>query len=84
MHQFILHIGRGRVSKSPAMISSYARALGMLSSVRRLATALIAANIAIGVVQLAEPILFGRVVDAISRNMEAMPFIGLWGCPGTV
>ena len=82
MHRFILHIGRGRVSKSPAMISSYARALGMLSSERRLATALIAANIAIGVVQLAEPILFGRVVDAISRNMEAMPFIGLWAALG--
>jgi len=35
-------------------------------------------GIAVAAVQLAEPVLFGRVVDALSRGQEAFPTIGLW------
>lgn len=57
---------------------TYLRALGMLVSEKWLAAGLVVANIAIGLVQLAEPILFGRVVDALARAQEAFPLIGLW------
>ncbi len=64
------------------MIRVYLRALGMLSSERLLALALVLAGIAIAVIQLAEPVLFGRVVDALSKGGEAFPIIGLWALLG--
>ncbi|MGC1587100.1 MAG: glucan ABC transporter ATP-binding protein/ permease [Rhodomicrobium sp.] len=60
----------------------YLRALGMLSSERMLAFSLVFAGIAIAVVQLAEPVLFGRVVDALSKGGQAFPIIGLWAVLG--
>ena len=56
----------------------YLRALGMLTSERTLTIALVLAGVAIAVVQLAEPILFGRVVDALSKGDKAFPIIGFW------
>jgi ATP-binding cassette subfamily B protein len=60
----------------------YIRALGMLAAERWLSIALVLAGIAIAVVQLAEPILFGRVVDALSKGEQAFPIIGLWATLG--
>ncbi len=56
----------------------YLRALGMLASERALTITLVLAGAAIAVVQLAEPILFGRVVDALSKGDKAFPIIGVW------
>jgi len=64
------------------MAKIYLRALGMLASERRLALTLVLAGIAIAAVQLAEPVLFGRVVDALSKGGEAFPIIGLWAVLG--
>uniref|UniRef100_UPI00260053BD glucan ABC transporter ATP-binding protein/ permease n=1 Tax=uncultured Hyphomicrobium sp. TaxID=194373 RepID=UPI00260053BD len=64
------------------LVSLYTRALGMLSAERGLAALLAVASVAIGVVQLAEPILFGRVVDALSKGEAAFPTIGLWAALG--
>jgi ATP-binding cassette, subfamily B, beta-glucan exporter len=64
------------------MANVYLRALGMLASERALAIALVLAGIAVAVVQLAEPILFGRVVDALSKGGQAFPIIGLWATLG--
>ena len=50
------------------LVRLYKRALGMLAAEKWPATALALASVAIGLVQLAEPILFGRVVDALSRG----------------
>jgi glucan exporter ATP-binding protein len=60
------------------LIQVYLRALGLLASEKWLAISLVIANTAIGVVQLAEPILFGRVVDALPKTGAALPIIGLW------
>jgi ATP-binding cassette subfamily B protein len=60
----------------------YLRALGLLGSERGLAIALAAASVVIGLVQLAEPVLFGRVVDALSTGSAAFPLIGLWAALG--
>jgi ATP-binding cassette subfamily B protein len=60
----------------------YLRALRMLGSERFLASLLTAAGVAVAVVQLAEPILFGRVVDALSQGQEAFPIIAVWAALG--
>src|SRR5271167_1792487 len=60
----------------------YLRALGMLASERVLTLTLVLAGIAIAIVQLAEPVLFGRVVDALSKNEHAFPIIGSWALLG--
>ena len=54
----------------------------MLASERALAITLVLAGVAIAVVQLAEPILFGRVVDALSKGEQAFPIIGFWAALG--
>lgn len=60
----------------------YLRALAMLAAERNLALVLALAGIAVAIVQLAEPILFGRVVDALSTGQEAFPIIALWALLG--
>lgn len=60
----------------------YRRSLALLSGERTLAAALAAAGIVIAAIQLAEPILFGRVVDALSRGNGALALIGLWAALG--
>jgi glucan exporter ATP-binding protein len=64
------------------MTKVYLRALGMLASERALSVTLVLAGIAIAVVQLAEPILFGSVVDALSKGEKAFPIIGTWAALG--
>jgi glucan exporter ATP-binding protein len=60
----------------------YTRALAMLAAERWLPWLLALASVAIGLVQLAEPILLGRVVDALSRSEAAFPTIALWAALG--
>jgi ATP-binding cassette subfamily B protein len=74
----------GADKHKPAMplTQVYARALGMLSNERWLATVLALASIGIAIVQLAEPLLFGRVVDALSKGEGAFPIIALWAALG--
>jgi ATP-binding cassette, subfamily B, beta-glucan exporter len=65
----------------------YRRALALLGDERGLAGVLALASVAIGLIQLAEPVLFGRVVDAISnpsKGTGAFPLIGLWAALGLV
>ena len=60
----------------------YKRALGLLAPEKRLAIMLTASSVAIAVVQLAEPVLFGWVVDALSKGSGAFDLIGLWAALG--
>jgi ATP-binding cassette, subfamily B, beta-glucan exporter len=62
--------------------SLYRRALALLAAERWLTTAVALSGIAVALVQLAEPILFGRVVDALSRGEGAFPIIGVWAALG--
>ena len=54
----------------------------MLAAERGISIILALASVAIGLVQLAEPILFGRVVDTLSRGEAAFPYIALWALLG--
>jgi ATP-binding cassette, subfamily B, beta-glucan exporter len=58
--------------------ATYRRALGLLLPERRQVAALTASNVAIGLVFLAEPLLMGRIVDALSERRTALPDIALW------
>ncbi len=64
------------------LIRIYLRAIGMLSAERGLAASLAIANCAIAIVALAEPLLFGRVVDALSKNQETFYTIAAWAVIG--
>jgi ATP-binding cassette, subfamily B, beta-glucan exporter len=56
----------------------YRRALGLLGEERGLAIALASAGVIVAGVQLAEPVLFGRVVDALSQGSGALRIIAIW------
>jgi ATP-binding cassette subfamily B protein len=62
--------------------SLYLRAIGMLSSERALAGALIVSGMAIAVIQVIEQQLFGKVVDALAKGDGAFPIIALWAALG--
>jgi ATP-binding cassette subfamily B protein len=64
------------------LLRLYRRALAMLGPDIPLAALLTAASVFIAIVQLAEPVLFGRVVDALSQGGAAFPIIGLWALLG--
>ncbi len=70
-----------------SFIRIYLRVLGLLRSDRRLAMTLAIANIALAGAQFAEPILFGRIVDALSGPLPSgvepaaralAPLTGAW------
>jgi ATP-binding cassette subfamily B protein len=56
----------------------YRRALSYLAEERWVAIGVGAAAIVNASVMLAEPVLFGRVIDSLSRGQEAFPTIALW------
>jgi glucan exporter ATP-binding protein len=70
-----------------SFVRTYLRVLGLLAADARLAAALAAANIALAVAQFVEPVLFGRIVDALSGALPAglraamsvlAPLLGAW------
>ncbi|HEY6880654.1 MAG TPA: ABC transporter transmembrane domain-containing protein, partial [Polyangiales bacterium] len=69
------------------MVSIYRRLLSQLGDEKRVAAVLFAANIVLAASQFAEPILFGRVIDALARPRDAAhpltfteltPLVGAW------
>ena len=65
-----------------SLVQIYKRALSLLAPEKHLAIALALAGVVIAAVQLAEPILFGRVVDALAKGDGAFRIIGLWAALG--
>lgn len=49
------------------LIRTYGRVLQLLAPVARLSWILVAANVALAAAQFAEPILFGRIIDALTQ-----------------
>jgi ATP-binding cassette subfamily B protein len=49
------------------LVRLYARVLGQLGSDLRLGAVLSLANVALAVTAFAEPILFGRIIDLLTR-----------------
>jgi ATP-binding cassette, subfamily B, beta-glucan exporter len=70
-----------------SFVRVYLRVLGLLGADARLAVTLALANIALAAAQFVEPVLFGRIVDALSRPLPVAvgaavlalsPLIGAW------
>src|SRR5580698_10440672 len=70
-----------------SFIRTYLRVLGLLGNEARLAITLAVANIALAVSQFIEPVLFGRIIDALSGALPEglapaahvlAPLIGAW------
>lgn len=64
------------------LIPVYFRAVGLLVSERWLAGSLTLANVGVGLVALAEPVLFGRVVDGLSQGAPVLRLILIWAALG--
>lgn len=60
----------------------YRRTIQLLLPERVLAASLAFAGVVMAVVQLAEPILFGRMVDALAGGTSAFRLIGIWAAFG--
>ncbi|MBK9081523.1 MAG: glucan ABC transporter ATP-binding protein/ permease [Rhizobiales bacterium] len=66
----------------------YLRVLSYLGSQKRVAVALVAANLSLAIAQFAEPILFGRIIDRLTAAQgagratswsEILPLLAAWG-----
>ena len=65
-----------------ALLRTYLRALALLRAERRVPVGLCAAIAAGALGQLAEPVLFGAVVDSIDNGGAVFELIGLWALLG--
>ncbi|MGI6852259.1 glucan ABC transporter ATP-binding protein/ permease [Mesorhizobium sp. 1B3] len=61
-----------------SLLEIYWRALGYLAAEKRKVTLICGANIALAIIAIAEPLLFGRIIDAISQKGEVMETMVLW------
>ena len=69
-----------QISQSPSVgqfIALYARVLKMLGSDRKLGWALAGANVVLAMAMFGEPILFGLVIDTLSRASLDDP-VSIW------
>lgn len=62
-----------------SLFQVYARALRYLGAHRLRVTMVVIANIVLAVITIAEPILFGRIIDAISSQGDVTSILLMWG-----
>lgn len=65
-----------------SLLSIYWRSLRYLGAEKRATILICAANIVLAVVTLAEPILFGSVIDSISDKSGILPALAQWAALG--
>ena len=65
-----------------SLLQVYFKALKYLASYRLRVSLVVAANIVLAVITILEPILFGRIIDAISEKKDATGILIAWGCFG--
>ncbi len=61
-----------------SLFQVYARALQYLAVHKLRVSAIVIANIVLAVITIAEPILFGRIIDAISSKQAVTPMLLMW------
>ena len=61
-----------------SLFQVYARALTYLAAYKVRVSAVVVANVVLAVITIAEPILFGRIIDAISSKGEVTPTLLMW------
>ena len=65
-----------------SLLQIYWRALEYLAAEKRRTIFLCSANVALAVAMIAEPILFGRIIQAISTQGDVVSEVGLWAALG--
>ncbi len=61
-----------------SLFQVYARALSYLSANKLRVSLVVIANVILAVITIAEPILFGRIIDAISSQGNVTPMLLMW------
>ena len=61
-----------------SLLKVYARALRYLGAYKLRVSLVVLANIVLAAITIAEPILFGRIIDAISGKGEVKPILFMW------
>jgi ATP-binding cassette subfamily B protein len=61
-----------------SLFKVYARALRYLGAYKLRVSLVVLANIVLATITIAEPILFGRIIDAISGKGEVKPILFMW------
>lgn len=61
-----------------SLLEIYWRALRYLSADKKRVFLICGANICLAMVTIAEPVLFGRIIDAISEKRDVVATLGLW------
>ncbi|OJT96716.1 MAG: cyclic beta-1,2-glucan ABC transporter [Rhizobium sp. 63-7] len=65
-----------------SLFQVYARALRYLATYRLRVSLIVIANIVLAAITIAEPILFGRIIDAISSKEPVSPILMMWAAFG--
>ncbi len=63
---------------SVSLLEVYWRALRYLAAEKQKVTLICAANIALGIVTIAEPVLFGQIIDAIAEKDDLLDSVAMW------
>lgn len=61
-----------------SLLELYWRALGYLASEKRRVLIICAANVGLAMAMIAEPILFGRIIEAVASEQSVLTEVGLW------
>ncbi|MGL3607506.1 glucan ABC transporter ATP-binding protein/ permease [Rhizobium sp. G187] len=64
------------------LLQVYFKALKYLASYKLRVSLVVAANVVLAVITIVEPILFGRIIDAISEKQDPTMILIAWGCFG--
>jgi len=65
-----------------SLLQIYWRALGYLASNKKRVAFICAANVTLAIITILEPILFGRVIDAMTDKQDVVPTLALWATLG--
>lgn len=65
-----------------SLLQVYFKALKYLATYRLRVSLVVIANIVLAAITIIEPVLFGRIIDAISEKRDATQILILWGCFG--
>lgn len=65
-----------------SLLQVYFKALKYLATYRLRVSLVVLANVVLAAITIIEPILFGRIIDAISEKRDATSILIAWGCFG--
>ena len=65
-----------------SLLEIYFRAIGYLAVEKSKVLTICGANVALAMVTIAEPVLFGHIIDAISDKNDVLPSLAIWAALG--